>query len=177
MLFQDGYSELTELDIPGGSLTLDEQEDYGYQIYTLEPAMAPGETLEMRFATERVHDGFSTRGADTRLVKNGTFLNNAEFAPQLGFDRSALLQDRSTRRKYDLPAELRMPKLEDESARDRNYVGNVDWVMSDITVTTRADQVPIAPGKLVSDVTEGDRRTSRFTVSYTHLTLPTSVMV
>ena len=93
VLFQDGYSELTELDIPGGSLTLDEQEDYGYQIYALEPAMAPGETLEMRFATERVHDGFSTRGADTRLVKNGTFLNNAEFAPQLGFDRSALLQD------------------------------------------------------------------------------------
>ena len=34
--------------------------------------------------------------------------------------------------------------------------------MSDITVTTRADQVPIAPGKLVSDVTEGDRRTARF---------------
>ena len=83
MLFQDGYSELTELEIPGGSLTLDEQEDYGYQIYTLEPAMAPGDTLQMRFATERVHDGFSTRGADTRLVKNGTFLNNAEFAPQL----------------------------------------------------------------------------------------------
>ena len=162
VLFQDGYSELTELEIPGGSLTLDEQEDFGYQIYTLEPAMAPGETLEMRFATERVHNGFSTRGADTRLVKNGTFLNNAEFAPQLGFDRSALLQDRSTRRKYDLPAELRMPKLEDESARDRNYVGNVDWVMSDIAVTTRADQVPIAPGKLVSDVTKGDRRTARF---------------
>ena len=91
VLFQDGYSELTELDIPGGSLMLGEQEDYGYQIYKLEPAMVPGETLEMRFATERVQDGFSTRGADTRLVKNGTFLNNAEFAPQLGFDRSALL--------------------------------------------------------------------------------------
>ena len=34
--------------------------------------------------------------------------------------------------------------------------------MSDITVTTRADQIPIAPGKLVSDVIEGDRRTARF---------------
>jgi aminopeptidase N len=162
VLFQDGYSDLTELDIPGGTLTLDEQEDYGYQIYALEPAMAPGETLEMRFAAERIHNGFSTRGEDTRLVKNGTFLNNAEFAPQLGFDRSALLQDRSTRRKYDLPAELRMPKLEDESARDRNYVGNVDWVMSDITVTTRADQTAIAPGKLVSEVIEGDRRVTHF---------------
>jgi hypothetical protein len=162
VLFQDGYSDLTELDIPGGTLTLDEQEDYGYQIYALEPAMAPGETLEMRFAAERIHNGFSTRGEDTRLVKNGTFLNNAEFAPQLGFDRSALLQDRSTRRKYDLPTELRMPKLEDESARDRNYVGNVDWVMSDITVTTRADQTAIAPGKLVSEVIEGDRRVTHF---------------
>jgi aminopeptidase N len=55
-----------------------------------------------------------------------------------------------------------MPKLEDESVRDRNYVGNVDWVMSDITVTTRADQTAIAPGKLVSEVIEGDRRVTHF---------------
>ena len=90
----------------------------------------------MSFTSERIQTAFSTRGEDTRLVKNGTFLNNAEFAPQLGFDRSALLQDRATRRKYDLPAELRMPKLEDDAARERNYVGNADWVMADITVTT-----------------------------------------
>lgn len=162
VVFQDGRTEITSLDIPNGTLTLDEDEQFGYQIYTLDPALAPGEMMEMSFTSERIQTAFSTRGEDTRLVKNGTFLNNAEFAPQLGFDRSALLQDRATRRKYDLPAELRMPKLEDEAARERNYVGNADWVMADITVTTRADQVPIAPGKLVSDITAGDRRTVRF---------------
>ena len=92
--------------------------------------MLPGEEMTVTFQSERIKKAFRTSGEDSRLVKNGIFLNNSEFAPQFGFDRSVLLQDRTTRRKYDLPAELRMPKLEDEAARERNYVGNVDWVMS-----------------------------------------------
>ena len=46
-------------------------------------------------------------------------------------------------------------------ATARNYVG-ADWLMSDITLTTDADQTPIAPGNRVSDVTKGGRRTARF---------------
>ena len=162
VVFQDGYSELVNIDIPSGTLTLDEGEDYGYQIFALEQPMLPGEEMTVTFQSERIKKAFRTSDEDSRLVKNGIFLNNSEFAPQFGFDRSVLLQDRTTRRKYDLPAELRMPKLEDEAARERNYVGNVDWVMSDITVTTSADQTPVAPGKVVSDRIEGDRRVVRF---------------
>ena len=54
-----------------------------------------------------------------------------------------------------------MPKLEDTSAQAKNYIG-ADWVNADITVTTDADQTPVAPGYRVSDVTNGDRRTARF---------------
>ena len=96
------------------------------------------------------------------MVKNGAFLENSSFMPQIGMDRSGLLSDRATRRKYDLPAELRMAKLEDESARDRNYVNNAPWVTSDITLSTVAGQTPIAPGRRVSDTVEGDRRVARF---------------
>jgi aminopeptidase N len=76
--------------------------------------------------------------------------------------RSGLLQDRTKRRKYGLPPELRPARLEDESARARNYVGNADWVKADITVSTTADQTPVAPGYLVSDTTANGRRTARF---------------
>ncbi|MCA3020014.1 MAG: aminopeptidase, partial [Rhodocyclaceae bacterium] len=73
------------------------------------------------------------------------------------------LQDRSRRRKHDLPADLRPPKLEDQAANDRHYLrADSDWVNAQITVSTDADQTPVAPGYMVSDVVkdspEGKRR-------------------
>jgi aminopeptidase N len=47
------------------------------------------------------------------------------------------------------------------SAVGKNYI-HADWVMSDITLSTSADQTPIAPGDRVSDVTHDGRRTARF---------------
>ena len=162
LVFQDTYTKMLEINVPGSVLRVDESEDYGYQIFTLAQAMLPEEELTISFRSERTHKAFSTAAEDSRLVNNGTFLSNAEFSPQLGFDRSVLLQNRTTRRKYDLPAELRMPKLEDEGARERNYVGNADWVMSDITVTTSVNQTPIAPGRLTFEGVDEDRRIRRF---------------
>jgi aminopeptidase N len=77
-------------------------------------------------------------------------------------DRNGLLTDRVKRRKYGLPSELRMAKLEDRSAQARNPTSGAGWITSDITVSTDAGQTPIAPGAKVSDVTTGGRRTARF---------------
>jgi len=59
------------------------------------------------------------------------------------------------------PAEVRTAKLEDERARGRNRIGAA-WGTADITVTTDADQTPVAPGYEVSDVIKNGRRTVRF---------------
>ncbi len=97
------------------------------------------------------------------MVGNGTFLNNMEIAPILGMARDGLLKDRAKRRKYGLPAERRMAKLGDVASMQFNGLRkDADWVSSDITVTTVADQTPIAPGYKVSDVVKGDRRVARF---------------
>ena len=157
----DPDTELLEVDIPGATLEKND-ELYQHRIYRFDTPLAPDETATLTFASRRWHNALTTSGYGTRLVENGTFLNNSEFAPQLGMDRGGLLTDRATRRRYGLEPELRPAKLEDESARERNYVGNVDWVNSDITITTSADQVPIAPGSKVSDEVDGDRRTARF---------------
>jgi ABC-type transport system involved in multi-copper enzyme maturation permease subunit len=135
---------------------------FNYRILHLEKPLAPGETARLEFATLVAQKGFKNSGNTTRLVDNGTFVSNDEFAPILGMSRSGLLEDRTKRRKYGLPPELRPAKLEDESARARNYVGNADWVNADITVSTVADQTPVAPGYLVSDTTANGRRTVRF---------------
>ncbi|MEO0366313.1 MAG: M1 family aminopeptidase [Pseudomonadota bacterium] len=159
--FDDAYVQVKSVEVPGATLEMHD-EAMKYRIYRLDSPMQPGERGRLSFSTLREQQGFRASDNDTRLVHNGTFLNNSEFMPQLGMLRSGLLSDRATRRKYDLPAELRMPVLEDESAREQNYVNNVDWVMSDITLSTDADQELVAPGSRVSDEVIGDRRVARF---------------
>ncbi|MCA3735155.1 MAG: aminopeptidase [Phenylobacterium sp.] len=137
-------------------------ERFNYRILHLAEPLAPGQRARLEFTTTLAQKGFRNSGNTTRLVDNGTFVSNSEFAPMIGMSRDGLLQDRTKRRKYGLPPELRPAKLEDESARSRNEIGNADWVNADITVTTVADQTPVAPGYLVSDTTANERRTVRF---------------
>jgi len=156
----DQNLNLLGVDFPGARLVSRDAE-FDYRIYRLDRPMMPGETRTLAFRARREQIGFRNAGADTRLVPNGTFLNNFELSPAIGMDRSALLQDRTTRRKYGLPSELRPARLEDVSATRRTYFGG-GWSTADITVSTSADQTPIAPGRKVADRTSGGRRTARF---------------
>ncbi|MGB3722168.1 MAG: M1 family aminopeptidase, partial [Pacificimonas sp.] len=155
----DQDTRIVAIDVPGATLEMDD-EDNKYRIYRFATPIAPGATGRLLFRTQRWQQGLRAGGNDTRLVRNGTFLNNSEIAPLIGMDRSGLLSDRAKRRKYGLPPELRMPTLEDESARRKNYIG--DWVNADITVSTSAGQTPIAPGSRMSDEVRNGRRTARF---------------
>jgi ABC-type Na+ efflux pump permease subunit len=152
--------ELLDLSFPGARLVSDDKA-FGYRIYRLDKPMAPGEERSLGFTTRRWQRGFRNEGDDYRLVRNGTFLNNFELAPMIGMDRNSLLQDRAKRRKFGLPPELRVAKLEDLSATAKSYFGS-GWSTADITISTDGDQVPIAPGVRVLDVVKDGRRTARF---------------
>ena len=156
----DRDAVFTSLELSGARLVSYDKK-FGYRIYRFDTPLAPGATAVLTFASQIWRRGFKASGPDTDIIENGTFANNGQFAPTIGMDRGGLLQDRAKRRRQGLPPELRMAKLEDMSATARNYVGS-DWVTSDITLTTDADQTPIAPGNRVSDVTHGGRRTAHF---------------
>ena len=98
----------------------------------------------------------------TGVVANGSFLNSYQIGPQFGLDENRLLTDRGRRRKHGLPEALHPAPLGDQASRAASYPGNIGWTTSDITLTTDADETPIAPGDKVSDVTVGGRRTARF---------------
>ncbi len=138
-------------------------EKFNYRIFAFDTPMRPGEQRKMSFITLRAQRGFPNSGAETRVVDNGTFLNNMEIAPILGMSRDGLLQDRAKRRKYGLPPERRMAPLGDVTSLQFNGLRkDADFVSSDITVTTEADQTPIAPGYKVSENVKNGRRTVRF---------------
>jgi aminopeptidase N len=150
------------LDIPGAHLQA-QYPDFNYRIYTFDAPLQPGETRTMTFATTYEEQGFRNSRNIVDIVGNGTFVNDGGLAPTIGMDQNQLLQDRAKRRKYGLPAELRMPKLGQPGADQVNYIRHdSDWITADLTVTTDADQIPIAPGYMTSEVVKDGRRTAHF---------------
>ena len=135
--------EFLQLELAGARLVSDD-EKFGYRIYRFDRPLAPGATTTLTFQSRLWRRGFRATSQATDVIENGTFVNNFAFGPIIGMNRQNLLSDRAQRRRQGLPPELRPAKLEDLKATARNYIGT-DWVNSDITVTTDADQTPIAP--------------------------------
>ncbi len=159
---RQGDSEVTfsRLDIAGARLASFDKR-HAYRIYRFDTPLAPGAATRLDFTSQVLRRGFANSGAATDIVDNGTFVNNGTFAPIIGMNRRGLLQDRAQRRRQGLPAELRMAKLEDIAAQKENYI-RADWVNSRITISTDADQVPMAPGNKLSDEVKGGRRIAVF---------------
>ena len=139
---------------------------FNYRIFAFDTPMAPGERRTLSFDTRLAESGFRNAQHRTRdltsVVDNGTFVNSVDIAPIIGMDRQMLLTDRAKRRRYGLPPVLHPAPLGDQAARAHNYAGHADWVTSDITVTTLADQTPLAPGREVFDRVVGRWRVARF---------------
>ena len=151
--------KIQQLALDGATLQK-EYKTFGYRIYSLATPMQPGEQRTLAFTTVLEQRGFVNGQPLTQIVANGSFLNNFALTPVIGVNRQIFLQDRSKRRKYGLPAELRTPKLEDETANAHHSLRHdSDWVTADITLITDADQTPVAPGYTVSDTTANGRRT------------------
>lgn len=156
-------TKFAQLALAGAKLASDDTK-FGYRIFRFDTPLAPGAEAQLDFKSQIWYRGFRNGAPATDVALNGTFVNNFEFAPIIGMNRQSALFDRTVRRRQGLPAELRPAKLEDMSATRENYA-RTDWVMSDITVTTDAEQTPIAPGSKVADVTKDGRRTARFVSS------------
>jgi hypothetical protein len=146
--------ELLSATVAGALLVLSDAK-HGYRIYRFDRPMEPGEERVLSFETRLWHRGFRNQPTDTRLVENGTFLTEVQLLPHVNTRRAGTIQDPATRRKHGLP------ELPRTATTARPAVGR-GWATADITVSTSADQTPLAPGNKVSDVVRGGRRVARF---------------
>ncbi len=121
----------------------------GFSILKLRQPMQPGERMPLEFTVDVRRPGFSNGGSPDTINLNGTFFNNRQFFPQLGYQGDAELRDRNERRKRGLGEPERMPKLEDQAARRNSMFGpEADWISYETTVSTSAKQTALAPGYL-----------------------------
>jgi hypothetical protein len=148
---------VTWTKLPAHQVLVNDKEA-GFSILKLAQPMAPGARLPLEFVVDVRRPGFSNGGRPDTINLNGTFFNNREFFPQLGYQSDAELRDRNERRKRGLGEPERMPKLEDEAARRNSMFGaEADWISFETTVSTSAGQVALAPGYLQKSWQENGR--------------------
>ena len=130
-----------------------------YQIYRLAEPLTPGQSMTLKFDLAYDREGFPNGGRPTAIVENGSFFNNADFLPALGYNADGELADDDRRKEQKLPERERMASIDDERARRNTYIGHdADWIDFAATVCTTPDQIAIAPGYLQREWEEGGRR-------------------
>jgi len=143
--------------LPPHQVVLDDKEA-GFTILKLAAPLAPGARLPLDFTVDARRPGFSNSGEADTFNLNGTFFNNREFFPLIGYQPDFELTDRNERRKRGLGEPERMAKLEDEAARVNSmFGGDADWIGFETTVSTSGDQIALAPGYLQRSWTENGR--------------------
>ena len=154
----DTGAQVVTQNLEGGTIAQSDERHRVY-FYDLDTPMQPGERRALTFTTRIDYKGFRNSNNGVTLIENGTFLNNLDVMPAIGFQPGRLLQDRNERRKHDLDEIDRMPKLEDEAYYSENYLrADSDFVTFEATVSTSPDQTAIAPGYLEREWSEGGRR-------------------
>ena len=153
--------DLVGVDFPAARLERNDKE-FGYRIYRLDAPMRAGEARSFAFRTRREQVGFRASGTETGLAPNGTDLNTLQLTPRIGMSDVGLIEDPAARRRYGLPEQRPFPRLHDLAATKMTPSGDASWTTADITISTTADQIPIAPGKRVSERVQNGRRIARF---------------
>ena len=156
-------TRLDEIDIEGAGL-VESDDEFNVHQFEFDPPLMPGERRRMTFTASVEPRGFKHNNVIPSLLcgcgvfGNGTFVNSLALAPYLGFNEQAVLTDRNDRWRDDLEPVRRMADLDDESQWGIGFLPDADWINFKATVTTSADQIAIAPGYLVDESIEGDRR-------------------
>jgi ABC-2 type transport system permease protein len=129
---------------------------FKFNIYKLKRSLLPGDTLKLSFTVKNKPNTLLRKNSP--VLYNGTFINNFQLFPSLGYDSGSELQDNEVRKKYGLPENDLKPEPTDSTALRNTYISkDADWIDFEATVSTSSDQIAIAPGYLQKEWKEGDR--------------------
>lgn len=130
----------------------------GFYLFRLGEGLAPGAAVKMTWNVTRKNEGFVAVDADDALVSNGTYLATWGVMPIPGYDGDRRIKDNEVRRKYGLPIVPRTAALGDPAHQDTLAYGIDSRTQFEITLSTSADQVAVAPGVLRKEWQQDGRR-------------------
>ena len=133
-----------------------EDSTFNYDIFRIYPPLQPGDSIQFEFSLSNTPNELLRNNSP--VLANGTFLNNS-ILPRIGYNSAGELIGPESRKKFDLPPRDRMPDPSDSLARMNNYISyDADWIDFETIISTKSDQIAIAPGYLEKEWTENDRR-------------------
>lgn len=161
----DAVHVMTDRDVDIRSMSFDRAStpkvmdaETGYRVYTLAPALQPGESVRLSFDAAFRPRGFrGTSRIQTDVVRNGSYFDR-RILPFVGYQPIFEL-DGTARRRAGLAPHPPLPRADDEAARRWDeVVRNEDGVRFEIVVGTTADQTAIASAPLRRRWIENGRR-------------------
>jgi ABC-type transport system involved in multi-copper enzyme maturation permease subunit len=171
----------TSIDIPGAVLAKDDAR-LSYRLYRFTSPLQPGEERTLRFSVRSKNRGFENSVSNPQVVENGTFVSNLGplvgganyLAPVIGYNYWRELTDSLERKKYGLQEIDLMPALErncTDHCRDTYLPGRSDWVDISAVISTSPDQIAIAPGSLVREWQQDNRRYFEYKLDHPSMNL------
>ncbi len=143
-----------------------------YRIYKLYRPLMPGDSIKFEFDIMKRNRGFENEVSFLQLTNNGTFFNNLDIVPQIGYVANNEVSDKNRRRELKLPVRMRAKKLDESNlaARANTYISNcADWVDVKTIISTGGDQIAVAPGSLKKQWKKGNRNFYEYELDHSSL--------
>ena len=150
----------SEVYIPNAQ-PLIKDDTHFFRSYRLMEPLPPNASLEIIVKASYATQGFENERGNTRVVKNGTMIQNRNFLPHLGYNPRFEIRDNATRKEYGLNEKDGLPPLTKE--RSKYHMkhpigsGTSNFIPAETIISTAADQVAVAPGSLVKQWQENNR--------------------
>jgi hypothetical protein len=152
------YLEDYRFSIPSGRPVLTDERLH-FRSFALRPALLPGDSLVLAYSAQYQARGFENQVSRPLINGNGTFLNNFDLAPTIGYSRNLELENAADRAKLGLPERPRLAPQSDSAAYANSYIStDADRLRFEATVSTSPDQVAVAPGALLKEWQQPGRR-------------------
>jgi ABC-2 type transport system permease protein len=130
-----------------------------FYIHRLNAPMAPQETMEMNFSAVWEQRGFKNSNNRYLVLDNGTFFNDMNIFPVIGYASFRELANDDARKKQGLAPKDRMAPVDDKRARQNTvFRDDAGWVSYEAILSTSLDQLAVTPGYLQREWREGNRR-------------------
>lgn len=127
------------------------------RLFEFHSPLQAGETTSLNFDLTYERKGFET---SEQLVSNGSYIMQHDVQPMLGYRKSLEIKDEFERKKRGLP-ERDEEQVNDAHIHHHQY-HRVVPILFESTISTAIDQIALAPGDLIEEWEEGERRYFRY---------------
>jgi hypothetical protein len=141
-----------------GASVVERDELYKTQRYRFETPIQPGETSQFSFVADYYPQGHQGQLSDKFLSETYVYLRMLRFMPWIGYLEHNTLKDNGLRREYGL-SELVTNTLEEDLQKYQGDMSStLNWAKLETKITTSKEHTAFAPGKLINQWVDGDKR-------------------